>query len=123
MREILFRGKRLDNGEWIYGSLLNFGGEYEISDCNTVDYSRYEVDPSTVGQYTGMQDIGGEKIFEGDVVNVLFGATCSVLMMVHQYRGAWCITEIDGDTETNHLLSDYMVRIHTNIHDNPELLK
>lgn len=41
-QEIKFRGKRLDNGEWIFGSLFNFEGECEIADCNTIDYSRYD---------------------------------------------------------------------------------
>ncbi len=76
MREILFRGKRIDNGEWVTGNLLCLDcSEYRIAtsclcgeDPNLLNVCAYEVDPETVGEYTGLTDKHGRKIFDGDVV-------------------------------------------------------
>ena len=73
MRDIKFRGKRLDNGEWVYGSLLLIGnlayiyvGDSCPSEVN-FEYEFIDVDPATVGQYTGLKDRAGEMIWEGGV--------------------------------------------------------
>lgn len=72
MREILFRGRRLDNGEWVegYGVVQNIeDGESHIKS----DGAWVEVDPATVGQFVGREDKHGKRIFTGDVVeNVTF---------------------------------------------------
>lgn len=65
MREILFRGKRIDNGEWVYGDLVQSPAHcvvqiYEQNLCG----DNFAIDPSTVGQYTGLTDKNDRKIFE-----------------------------------------------------------
>lgn len=131
MREILFRGKRTLNGDWIEGLLWKkkykdnriFISYFPYQD----DYEEaYSVNPETVGQYTGLTDKNGTKIFEGDIVVVNikgYNTICKVAWAdnVAQFQ-LWQINTIPN-TSTALNLGNYDCEVIGNIHDNPELLK
>ena len=140
MREILFRGKRIDDGEWVEGSLVHRTKFYGDTDdryfiiCNgEFHYDYYdavEVDPKTVGQFTGVLDKNDKKIFEGDVVKTKYGRLCVVVWFSSQVCNCWdleTIRTLDNVRITPPTSIDLFKKCNLevvgNIHDNPELLE
>ena len=117
MCEVLFRGKRTDNGEWITDSetYIRDGDGIWLSDKNLHVVT---VIPETVGQYTGLTDKNGKRIFEGDIVDYIssdvIGNPKTGTIIVED------MTDYDTMIYLNH--SDEL-QIIGNIHDNPELLR
>lgn len=140
MREILFRGKRVSNGEWVYGN-------YAFTDTNDEQHFIFQneafankVTPETVGQYTGLTDKKGKKIFEGDywldtdgdyivyVVEFRDGQFCFVsygqrgaLMPYGFDEDAGCFGELDCEPMTDFIIEN--VETDGNVYDNPDVLK
>lgn len=119
MREILFRGKQNYNGEWITGYLVD---SYCIGNWLLCE----PVITETVGQYTGLTDKNGTKIFEGDIVTGLFSFGMEVKAVVVFQDGAFGLRWIRGGAEQfSAFTSICNVEFEAigNVHDNPELLE
>lgn len=121
MREILFRGKRIDNGEWVEG-YLNYNStrkQYYIMD--DVDTFPIPVHKESVGQYTGLTDKNGDKIFDSDVVDIL---TENEEVGIVTYDEGFFYVKADGfSVDFRNNINGNDLLIVGNIHDNPELLK
>ena len=133
MREYKFRGKRVDNGEWVHGNY--FIDERDIEDGFIWreipqiqqrygdHYQYFDIINDTIGQYTGLKDKNGKEIYEDDLVAVADYANWEGL-----YKVAWdndgsmyVIEDAYGDREKLCEFEEYLVK--GNIHDNPELLE
>lgn len=123
MREILFRGKRLNNGEWVYGNLFlsdTDGGAYILAGSRIVTID-WNVDQSTVGQYTGLLDKNGERIFEGDVLTL--DGEDGFFVLEFQEDTARFVMSGDSIVVDFDNFWSYEVEVIGNIHDNPEFLE
>ncbi|MCD8394519.1 MAG: YopX family protein [Bacteroidales bacterium] len=139
MRSIKFRGKRLDNGEWVYGSLTQFHhpdgdtatiATQGVSPSGTINPS-YCVNPDTVGQFTGLTDRDGNEIYEGDIVEM--GDLRYRVFYKESHAQFWATTEdfqsMTGgakicDTSVLYFLTiNGTLRVIGNVFDTPDLLK
>ena len=130
MREILFRGKRVDDGEWIYGHYVHQYGSDMIYLPDGVDheygFDYYHIDTETVGQFTGLTDKNGKRIFEGDIVrsceydDIYFVKYCAD----NNYPAFDVVPEINVECNgLSHLYFAEGMEVIGNIHDNPDYLK
>lgn len=113
MREILFRGKRIDNGKWVEGYYVHQDKNHWVNESYRIirdDGFNFPIVPSTVGQYTGLTDKNGRKIFEGDIMR-------NAGNVVEFYNGDFCI---NGDSPLSYWTGTEVIG---NIYDNPNLPK
>ena len=128
MHEIIFRGKRKDNGEWVEGyfNRYSIGNRYFIAQNGEYDEDRpymdfsveadfFEIIPETVGQFTGLTDKNGKKIFEGDVI----ANSCGRKETVEFYKGRYY--PFIAFPEYN-CWDEKECEVIGTIHDNPELI-
>lgn len=130
MREIKFRGKRVDNGEWVYGYLvcgefigsIIMTGEYHANSRSedSDGFTNYEVIPETVGQYAGLQDKNNKDIYEGDKTKrgyVIMWSERLALFCEHYFRKYY-----KDWSEVSYPLDSDSIEIVGNIYENTNLL-
>lgn len=128
----LFRGKRIDNGEWVEGWLvIKKDPLLEITYCFILAYGKGEsyvtwhpVYPTTIGECTALRDKNGKLIFEGDVLECKCGLSPSCKVIFNEFCSAFQLMTAEGFSDFFLCAFDHThMEIIGNIHDNPELLK
>ena len=131
MRDIIFRGKRLDNGEWVYGDFVNDWSKQNTKPDKTIcnNIGKYAVISETIGQYTGLKDKNGAKIFEGDywkdpdendIFVVEFRDAQFCFVIYGWFDDIFTFGELDCVPIEYYCTGK--IEIIGNIHDNPELI-
>ena len=133
MRQILFRGKTAC-GAWVQGDLIHrkiWSSKFEVirvDDRGFDNYTEYEIATDTIGQFTGLTDKNGNKIFEGDIIKIPddydeFGHNAGEIYEVYFCCGGFRLKPKYSKARGYWLEDDETVEVIGNIHDNPELLK
>jgi uncharacterized phage protein (TIGR01671 family) len=146
MREILFRGKRCDNGEWVQGFYVRADHHWHKNGIHKdwialgasanggwfALHNKYAVKAETVGQFTGLTDKNGKKIFEGDIVRVCLDPEICIGDVIWDneiasynipFNNGKCVLPIDIFIAKNKVGDKVWIEVIGNIHDNPELLE
>lgn len=119
MREYIFHGKRIDNGEWVEGMpCSDLKGGVDAIQSN-LGGGIFDIYPESFGQYTGMEDKNGRKIFEGNIVNCITSDFDGSDKYVYNFR----ITDIADFEQMGFLNFCNEIEIIGNIHDNADLLE
>ena len=127
MREILFKAKRTDNGEWVEGYLMDenyINAPFNDNDVGGRFDEPLEVDQSTICQYTGLTDKNGKKIWENDIVDAYEEYTAEVSKNVVKFKDG-CFKLFEKDNLIIHLdgYNESELEAVGNVFDTPELLK
>lgn len=129
MREILFRGKRIDNGNWIEGMLFyyydSFYEEYRLRIQNPKTKVNFEIDPKTICQYTGLVDRHNKKIFDGDIVRETITSYYQPIGKIcyNVENCQWRIEYVNNIVSVGHIGGGRIYELLGNIYDTPMLLK
>ena len=119
-REIKFRGKRVNNGEWVYGYLrFIYIDTDRASIYDPISVSNYDVLLETVGQYTGVKDKNGKEIYEGDILKDEFNRIFIVYWVEKEAR--FSMRQKNRKTEYFMFINHLSEEVIGNIYDNPEL--
>ena len=128
MREILFRGKTKETGEWRYGFVAKHKYDFETEEVFVIENEKgywAEVIPETVGQFTGLIDKNGNKIFEGDIIEFKNIDRQYVKGIVYYLGSCFLIESIVADEDDYNLggvfsTAEGLIKVIGNIHENPD---